>query len=173
MLYSVSGKKPKIANNVFIAPNASVIGDVSIGELSSVWFSAAIRGDSNSITIGRGTSIQDGAVIHVDARFPTVIGDNVTVGHQAVVHGSKIGNNVIIGMSATVMDGAEIGENSIVGGGTGIPEGKQFPPGVLILGVPGKVVRELKPEEIERIAYSARIYQERTKEYLQSFLPSE
>ncbi|SFJ81665.1 gamma carbonic anhydrase family protein [Thermoflavimicrobium dichotomicum] len=168
MIYSLSGKKPQIAENVFIAPNASIIGDVLIKELSSVWFSATIRGDINSITIGRGTSIQDGVVIHVDAKYPTVIGDDVTIGHQAVVHGCTIGNRVIIGMSATVMDGAEIGENSIVGGGTVVPEGKKFPHGVLILGVPGKVVRELKPEEIDRITYSARVYQERTLEYLRS-----
>jgi gamma-carbonic anhydrase len=168
MIFQILEKKPRIADNVFIAPNACVIGDVTIEEGSSVWFNATLRGDSNLIRIGKGTNIQDGAVVHVDAKFPAYIGDNVTIGHQAVIHGSKIGDNVIIGMSATIMDGAEIRENSIIGGGTIIPEGKKFPPGVLILGVPGKVVRELKAEEIERIAYSARIYQDRTLLYLKN-----
>lgn len=142
---------------VFIAENAVVKGDVEIGDDSSVWFNAVIRGDLDRVTIGKRTNVQDNAVIHVDEGFPTVLGDNVTVGHSAVVHGCVIADNVLIGMNAVVLNGAEIGEYSIVGAGA-VVTGKKFPERSLILGVPAKFVREVTDQEIELIERSWKEY---------------
>lgn len=169
MYYSLNEKKPVISENVFVAPGAKVIGDVAIEEYASVWFNAVLRGDTLGIRIGRGSNIQDGTIIHVDAKYPTAISNDVTIGHQAIIHGCTIGDRVIVGMGSVIMDGAQIGENTIIGGGTVIPERKSYPPGVLILGSPGKVVRELTPEEIEKIGQSAQIYKDRGRKYRNEF----
>ncbi|HPS89571.1 MAG TPA: gamma carbonic anhydrase family protein [Methanosarcina vacuolata] len=165
MIMNYKDKNPKISKTVFVADSADIIGDVEIGDYSSIWFNATIRGDQNKIKIGNRTSIQDNVVIHVDHVNEVQVGDNVTVGHGAVLHGCRIENNVIIGMNSTVLNGAEIGKNSIVGANALVPEGKKFPERSLIIGVPGKVKRELEEVEIEAISRNAEEYVELTKEY--------
>jgi len=142
-----------------------VIGDVEIGDLSSVWFNAVIRGDRNSIKVGNRTNIQDNVVIHVDSINVVQVEDDVSVGHGAVLHGCKIGNNVLIGMNSTVLNGAEIGKNSIVGANALISEGKKFPENSLIIGVPGKIRRETEDVEIKNIAKNAAEYVKSVIEY--------
>jgi len=145
-----------IHQSVKIFPGARVAGDVKIGEKSSVWYNAVVRGDIGSVTIGKYSNIQDNCVVH----SPTVIGDYVTVGHAAVVHACKILDKCLIGMNSTVLDEAKINENSIVAAGAVVTHGKKFPPGSLIMGIPAKVVRELKDEEMENIKNHAIRYAE-------------
>jgi carbonic anhydrase/acetyltransferase-like protein (isoleucine patch superfamily) len=165
MIMGFKGKSPKISGTAFIADSADVIGDVEVGDFSSVWFNAVLRGDRNKIRIGNRTSIQDNVVIHVDPVNGVQVGDDVSVGHGAVLHGCRIGSNVVIGMNSTVLNGAEIGENSIVGANALVPEGKKFPENSLIIGVPGKVKREIEEVEIEAIAENAAEYVELVMEY--------
>ncbi len=143
-------KKPKIHPSAYIAPTAVIIGDVEIGEGASIWDGAVIRGDVAFIKIGKNTNVQDNAVIHVDYGEPTLIGENVTIGHMAVVHAAKVGNNVIVGIHAVVLNGAEIGDGSVIGAGAVVTPGTKVPPRSLVLGVPGKVVRQ--GEDIEKMA---------------------
>ncbi len=156
---------PKISETAFIAKSAEVIGDVKIGALSSVWFNVVIRGDRSSIKIGNKTNIQDNVVVHSDPNDKVEIGDNVTVGHSAVLHGCKINDNVIIGMNATVLDGAEIGKNSIVGAGALIPPGKKFPENSIIIGVPGTIKKQTSEEDTNKIRDASEIYVKLAKEY--------
>lgn len=165
MILEYKGKKPKIPKTAFIADSAVIIGDVEIGDESSVWFNAVIRGDQNKIIIGSRTSLQDNVVIHVDNVHNVLIGDNVSVGHGVVLHGCKIGNNVIVGMNSTVLNNSKIGTDSIVGANALVSEGKSFPEKSLILGIPGKVKRELEADEIESISKNAEEYLELTREY--------
>lgn len=165
MIMNFKGKSPKISETAFIADSADVIGDIEIWDFSSVWFNAVLRGDRNKIKIGSRTSIQDNVVIHADPENGVQIGNDVTVGHGAVLHGCRIENNVLIGMNSTVLNGAEIGKNSIVGANALISEGKKFPENSLIIGVQGKVKREIKKFEIEAIAENAAEYVEFVKEY--------
>ncbi len=163
------GVFPKIHPTVYLSENVYVIGDVEIGEDSSVWFGSVIRGDVNYIRIGRRTNIQDNSVVHVTHEtHPTVVGDNVTVGHRVILHGCTLGNNILVGMGAVIMDGVEIEDYVIVGAGALIPPGKKIPSGVLVIGVPAKVVRDLKPEEIKLIEESAENYVRYKNEYLSS-----
>ena len=155
----------KIDSSAFIAPTAIIIGDVTIGPESSVWYGAVVRGDISPVVIGQGSNVQDGAVVHVDIGQPTTIGNGVTLGHGAIVHGCTIEDNVLIGIRAVVLTGAVIGANSIVGAGAVIPEGTVIPPNSLVLGVPGKVVRKLDDEHVERIRTYARHYVEYAKVY--------
>ena len=158
---------PKLGKNVFIAPSADVIGEVEIDDESSIWFQVVIRGDVNWIKIGARTNIQDQSCLHVTRKTcPLQIGDEVTVGHRVMLHGCTVGNRVLVGMSATIMDRAVIGDDSVVGAGSLVTEGKEFPPNSLILGSPAKVVRELKPEERGFLTKSAKNYVEDAKEYL-------
>lgn len=165
MIMNFKGKRPKVSETAFVADSADVIGDVEVGDFSSVWFNAVIRGDRNKIKIGNRTSIQDNVVIHADPENGVEIGNEVSVGHGAVLHGCKIGNNVLIGMNSTVLNGAEIGKNSIVGANALVPEGKKFPENSLIIGVPGKVKREVEKSEIEAITENAAEYVEFVREY--------
>ena len=168
------GWYPKIDPSVYVAPNATIIGDVEIGADSSVWFGAILRGDVHYIRIGSKTNIQDGAIIHVthytkpdrSDGFPTIVGDYVSVAHGAILHGCTIKNNVLIGIGAIVLDGAVIEENTIVAAGSLVPPGKKFPPGVLLMGQPAKVKRELTPEEIEKIKENALNYVKYKNQYL-------
>jgi len=165
---------PKIAKNVFVAPSADIIGNVEIGEDSSIWFGTVIRGDVHYIKIGARTSIQDLSMIHVthykksdmSDGYPTIIGDDVTIGHKVMLHGCKIGNGCLIGMSATILDGAEIGEGSIVGAHSLVTQNKKFPPRSLIMGSPAKVVRELRDEEVAGLIEHAKRYVEFKNEYI-------
>lgn len=159
------GKNPKISETAFIADSADVIGDIEIGDFSSVWFNAVLRGDRNKIKIGSRTSIQDNVIIHADPENGVQIGNDVSVGHGAVIHGCRIESNVLIGMNSTILNGAEIGRNSIVGANTLISQGKKFPENSLIIGVPGKVKREIEKSEIEAIAENAAEYVEFVREY--------
>lgn len=169
MIGEIKGKKPRIGKEVFIAENALVVGDVEIGDYSSIWFGCVVRGDSDSIRIGENTNIQDLSVIHVDKGIPAVIGSGVTVGHRCIIHGAKIGDNVLVGMGSVILNNVEVGENSIVAAGSVLPPRKVYPPGHLIMGVPAKPVRALTPEEIEEIKRYARDYGEHRKNYLSSF----
>ncbi|AZV46810.1 gamma carbonic anhydrase family protein [Nautilia sp. PV-1] len=166
---------PKIHTTAWIAPSADIIGDVEIGEDSSVWFGCVIRGDVHYIKIGKRTSIQDMSMIHVTHYekekkigdgFPTIIGDDVTIAHRVMLHGCKIGNACLIGMSATILDGAEIGDESIVGAGALVTGGKKFPPRSLILGSPAKVIRELTDEEVANIYKNAENYVKYKNDYI-------
>ena len=151
--------------SAWIAPGAVVVGDVTLGENSSVWFQAVLRGDTDPIRVGRRTNIQDGCILHADPGFPCQLGDGVTLGHRAIVHGAIVEDDVLIGMGAIVMNGARIGAGSIVGVGAVVTEGTIVPAGSLVLGLPGKVRRELTSEEIARNRRTAQIYVDRSREY--------
>lgn len=165
MLLKFRDNEPIVSKTAFIADSADIIGEVIIGENSSIWFNAVLRGDMDRIKIGERTSIQDNVVIHTDPSTPTDIGNDVTVGHGAVLHSCRIGNNVLIGMNSTVLDGVEIGENSIVGANALVPPGKKFPPNSVITGVPGKVRREATTEDAAMISENAAEYVELAAEY--------
>ena len=140
-------RQPLVHPTAFIAPNATVIGDVTIGEDASVWYHSVLRGDINRITVGRGSNIQDGSVLHLSAEFGCHIGDYVTVGHMAMLHACTIASECLIGMGAIILDGVEIGERCIIGAGALVTQGKIIPPGSMVLGSPAKVVRALSTEE--------------------------
>lgn len=144
-------KDPKIHETAFIADGAVVIGDVEMGPSSSVWFNAVVRADINFIRIGEGSNVQDNSVVHLADEFPCIIGDYVTIGHSAIIHACKIGNNCLIGMGATILDGAEIGENCIVGANALVTGGTIIPPSSMVLGAPAKVIRSLNNDEIENL----------------------
>ncbi len=154
-----------IEDSIVICPGAQVFGDVELGENVSVWHGAVIRGDTDSITIGNNSNVQDNCVVHCTRGFPVVIGDNVSIGHGAVVHGCILDDNVLIGMNATVLNGAHISKNSIVGAGAVVSEGKEFPEGSLILGVPAKAVKQLTPEQVQLIQNNADNYVKLSKQY--------
>jgi carbonic anhydrase/acetyltransferase-like protein (isoleucine patch superfamily) len=158
MVHDIGDKRPEIAKDAFIAWNAEVAGEVTLAEETSVWFSATVRGDLARITVGRGTNIQDGATLHVDAGLPLVIGDRVTVGHNAVLHGCIVEDDCLIGMGAVILSGARIGRESIVGAGALVTEGKVFPPRSVILGSPAKTSRSVDDAGVERIRENGRAY---------------
>ncbi|MGC8766741.1 MAG: gamma carbonic anhydrase family protein [Brevinematia bacterium] len=153
-----NGFSPRMGRDVYISENVSVIGDVEIGDESSLWFGSVLRGDICYIKVGSCSNVQDNAVLHVGYDLPVVIGNYVTVGHSAIIHGAIISDYVIVGMGAIVLDGAKIGSNVIIGAGTVVPPKMEIPNGVLVLGVPGKIVRELRQEEIEGIKVNALDY---------------
>ncbi|MFO8010177.1 MAG: gamma carbonic anhydrase family protein [Dehalococcoidia bacterium] len=157
--------KPRIHESVFIASGARIYGDVEIGRGASIWFNAVIRGDEGRILIGSNTNIQDNAVVHSDGTIAVEIGDNVTVGHCAVIRGCKLGNSVMVGMNATIMSGAEIGEYSTVGANSFIPYNKTFPPRSLIMGAPAKLVRELTCEETAVNDVTTQMYEQVIDKY--------
>ncbi|HZZ71008.1 MAG TPA: gamma carbonic anhydrase family protein [Pirellulales bacterium] len=158
MSLAIEFRPEGIDPTVFVARGAIVLGDVLIGPRSSVWFNAVIRGDSEAIRIGAGTNIQDGAILHADPGFPCVLGDHVTVGHGAIVHGAQIADEVLIGMRAVVLNGAQIGPHCLIGAGALIPEGFVVPPNSLVLGMPGRVQRALTEADHARIAHAASHY---------------
>ena len=159
-LYRLGQKTPKLPEDdrYWIAPGADIIGDVTLGDDVSVWFGAVIRGDNDPVTIGARTNIQDGAVLHSDDGLPLTIGADVTVGHKAMIHSCEIGDNTLVGIGAVILARAKIGKNSIVGAGALVPEGKEYPDGVLLIGQPARVVRELTPEQIGKLTHSAAHY---------------
>jgi carbonic anhydrase/acetyltransferase-like protein (isoleucine patch superfamily) len=157
-LYELDGKKPQLGADTWVADDAQVIGDVTLGDHASVWFGAVIRGDNEPIRIGRNSNVQDQSVLHSDYHKPLTIGDNVTIGHQVCVHGCTIGDNTLIGIGAIVLNGARIGRNCIVGAGSVVTEGKEFPDNSLIIGSPAKLVRTLDEEAARRLATSAENY---------------
>src|SRR5450755_206309 len=162
------GVWPTIAEDVFIAPGAVVIGDVTLHAGASVWYNTVIRGDSAPIVIGRGTNIQDNCTLHVDSDAPLTIGEECTIGHNAVVHGATLGDRVLVGINAVVLSHAKIGSQTLVGACALISERKQLPGRVLVLGAPAKVVRDLSEAEIENLAASAAGYSERAQDHRRS-----
>ncbi len=166
MLIAYKGIEPKVHATVFVEESARIIGDVEIGEQSSIWFNAVVRGDVNYIRIGKRTNVQDNSTLHVTKDiFPLIIGSDVTIGHSVILHGCTVRDRCLIGMGSIVLDNAEIGEDSIIGAGALVTEGMKVPPGSLVVGLPGKVVRALKPEEIARIAKSSLNYIEYARNY--------
>lgn len=165
MVISYKHYKPSIGKNVYISENSTIIGRCFIGENCSIWYNSVVRADDNEIIVGRGTNIQDGCVVHCANAYKTIIGENVTVGHNVILHGCTIGNNCLIGMGSAILDGAVIGDNVIVGANSLITSGKKIPSGVLVMGSPAKVVRKLTSEEIEEIRHSAEGYIMFSKEY--------
>ena len=164
-IYQLDEHIPDVAETAWVADSAEVIGRVTLGEGVSVWFNAVLRGDSDTLSIGAGSNIQDGSVLHADHGSPLVIGENVTVGHQVMLHGCTIGDNSLIGIAAVVLNGAKIGKNCLVGAGSLVTEGKEFPDGSMILGSPAKAVRQLTPEQIEALKMSAKHYIDNANRY--------
>ena len=157
-VYEVDGKTPQVDSTAWIADSAQVMGHVTLGPDASVWFGCVLRGDTESMTIGEGSNIQDLSVLHADHGMPLTIGRHVTVGHKVMLHGCTIGDESLIGIGAIVLNGARIGKNCLVGAGSLVTEGKEFPDGSMIMGTPAKVVRELTPEQIEGLRLSAQHY---------------
>lgn len=164
-IYELDGSAPRMAESAWVADNAQVMGNVVLGEDSSVWFGTTVRGDTECITIGRGSNIQDGSVLHADVGMPLTIGDRVTVGHQVMLHGCTVGDESLIGIGAIVLNGAKIGKNCLVGAGSLVTEGKEFPDGSMIMGSPAKVVRSLSPEQMEGLRQSAQHYIENAQRF--------
>jgi len=158
MLYALGGKQPVLAEPHFIAPEAVVIGDVHIGPNVSIWFNAVIRGDNDTITIAEGTNIQDGAVLHVDEGVPLSLGEFVTVGHKAMLHGCTVGKGSLIGMNAVVLNHAVIGENCLIGANALVTEGTVIPDGSLVLGSPAKVIKPLSDDAIKQMQLGTQSY---------------
>ena len=167
LIKEVRGHKPIFGANVFLAENATVVGEVQMGDHCSVWFNAVIRGDVHYIKIGDKVNIQDGAVIHCTyQKAATTIGNNVSIGHNALVHGCTIHDNVLIGMGAIVLNGAKIGSNCLIGAGALITENKTIPDGTLVVGAPGKIIRSLSGEEIMSLEQSALHYQQNAARFM-------
>lgn len=164
-LYAIEGKRPTLADDVWVAPSADVIGDAQLGEGASVWFGAVIRADNTPILIGARTNIQEGAMLHSDPGAPLSVGEGCTIGHHAILHGCTIGSNVLVGMGATILNNAVIGENCLIGANALVTEGKVFPAGSLIVGSPAKAVRELSPEAIAGLKMSAAGYAAKQRVY--------
>lgn len=171
MIASCFGKSPKIDSTAWVAPSADVLGDVTMGEHSSIWFQAVARGDVHWIKIGSYTNVQDGSVLHVtNGKFPLSIGDRVTIGHKALLHGCTVGNDCLIGMGAILLDGVEVGDNSVVAAGALLAPGKKYPSGHLILGSPAKAVRALTEQEKEEMIQQGwKNYHSYVAEYRKSF----
>ena len=164
-LYQLDDFKPAVSASAWVADSAEVIGNVTLGDNSSVWFGVVIRGDNEPITIGQGSNIQDNSVLHTDHDMPLVIGDNVTIGHQVMLHGCTIGDGSLIGIQAVVLNGAKIGKNCLVGAGSLVTEGREFPDGCMIFGSPAKAVRQLSPEQIEGLKMSAQTYLDNARRF--------
>lgn len=158
----LDGRTPQVAGTAWVAPTAAVIGDVTIGERTGVFYSAVVRGDTGSITVGDGSNLQDGVVLHADPGFACTVGSGVSVGHAAVVHGCTIEDDCLIGMGAVVLNGAVVGRGSMIAAGAVVLEGAQIPAGSLVAGVPGKVRRELTADEQAGVLENARRYTEIT-----------
>ena len=165
MKLQFNGVAPRINENAYVSESVDIIGDVKVEENVSIWFGARLRADMNKIVIGANSNIQENAVVHVDIESPVIIGENVTIGHSAIIHGCNISNNVLVGMGSIILNNAKISKNSIVGAGALVTQGKEFEEGVLILGNPAKAVRKLSEEEIKSIKRSADNYVALSKKY--------
>ncbi|WP_144510157.1 gamma carbonic anhydrase family protein [Bacillus sp. FJAT-22090] len=165
MIINFKGKKPELAPTVFVAPGVKIIGDVQVGDESTIWFNSVLRGDEGSIKIGKRCSIQDNSTIHLYEDAPVEIDDEVTVGHNVILHGCKVGKRSIIGMGSTILDHVEIGEECIIGANTLVPPGKKIPSRSLVVGSPGKVVRELNEKDFEIIQLSIDTYVQKGYDY--------
>ena len=164
-VYSLDDQTPQLADDAWVAESASVIGNVVMHEGSSVWFSAVVRGDNETIVIGKRSNVQDNAVLHSDPGSPLNIGEGITIGHQAMVHGCTIGDNTLIGIGATILNGAKIGKNCLIGAHALITEGKVISDGSMVMGSPGKVVKELGPHHIAMLQGGAEVYVQNAKRF--------
>ncbi len=160
MIFELDGHRPQIAEDAFVAHDANLIGKIVVGARASIWFGCTLRGDNELITVGEGSNLQENTVCHTDMGFPLIIGANCTIGHKAMLHGCTIGDGALIGMGATILNGAVIGEGCLIGAGALVTEGKVIPPGSLVMGAPGKVVRDLDEAARQRLIASALHYQE-------------
>lgn len=167
MIIEFKGQRPQIADNVFIAPNATIIGNVIIGEGSSVWYGAVIRGDAGQIRIGTGVSVQDNCVLHVNEREDTVIGNEIVIGHGAILEGCDIGDGSLIGMNATVLSGAHVGQQCVIAAGAVVREGQEIPDLSLVGGVPAKVLGQVSESLQKRIAGGPEHYRHAAQEYME------
>ncbi len=164
-VYALDGLAPKLADDVYIAPNAQVMGNVEMAEASSVWFGAVLRGDNDLIKIGARSNVQDNAVLHTDPGMPLTIGEGVIIGHQVMLHGCTVGDNTLIGIGATVLNGAKIGNNCLIGAHALITEGKEIPDNSMVVGVPGKVIRTLNEQQIAMLKLNAEVYVANAKRF--------
>jgi carbonic anhydrase/acetyltransferase-like protein (isoleucine patch superfamily) len=164
-LYQLDQHSPDLADSAWVADSAQVMGKVVLEEDASIWFGAILRGDNETLTVGRGSNVQDGTVMHSDPGFPLTVGENVTIGHQVMLHGCTVGDGSLIGIQSVVLNGAKIGKHCLVGAGSLITEGKEFPDGSLIVGSPAKAVKQLTPEQIEGLKRSAAHYVENARRY--------
>ena len=171
MIYELPGRKPTMKGDYYVAPNAAVIGTVVMEHGASVWWNCTIRGDSDVITLGENVNVQDGSVIHADEGTPVVLHRNVSIGHMVMLHGCTIHENSLVGIGAIILNRAVVGKNCLIGAGSLIPEGKVIPDGSLVLGVPGKVVRPMTPEDIALNTWIANHYVERAGQYRQGLKP--
>ncbi|MFM9968155.1 MAG: gamma carbonic anhydrase family protein [Burkholderiales bacterium] len=170
--YTLTGRTPEfLSTEYYLAPNATLIGSVTLEHQASVWFNVVARGDDEQITIGERSNVQDGSVLHADPGHPLILGKDVTIGHMVMLHGCMVGDGSLIGMGAVLLNGAKIGNGTLVGAGTLVPEGKVIPDGVLVVGTPAKIVRELSSEEIKNLAHIADIYVKRAKRYREELKP--
>jgi carbonic anhydrase/acetyltransferase-like protein (isoleucine patch superfamily) len=160
LITGIGGREPRVAESAFVAPTATVIGDVALGAGASVWYGAVVRGDVERITVGAHSNVQDNCTLHADPGFPVGVGERVSIGHNAVVHGATVEDDCLIGMGATVLNGAVIGAGSLVAAQALVPQGMQVPPGSLVAGVPAKVRRELTEEERQGITLNGTMYAE-------------
>ena len=170
-LYALGDRQPQLPEDgqYWIAPDANVIGDVTLLPRASIWFSSTLRGDSEPIVLGEGSNIQENCVVHTDPGFPCTIGTNVTIGHKVMLHGCTIGDGSLVGMGATVLNGAVIGKNCVIGAGALVTEGKEIPDGSVVMGMPGKIVGQVKEKHIEMNRHAAQHYQDRQEEYRTGF----
>ncbi|MEQ8291695.1 MAG: gamma carbonic anhydrase family protein [Roseovarius sp.] len=164
-IYTLDGHTPQLADDTWVAPDANLIGQVILEDGASVWFGATLRGDNEPITIGRGSNVQENCVMHTDMGFPLTVGENCTIGHKVMLHGCTLGNNTLIGMGATILNGAKIGNNCLIGAGALITEGKEIPDGSLVMGAPGKVIRQLDDKALQAVTAGALHYQENMRRY--------
>ena len=163
-LYSFEHRSVELrGEHHFIAHNATLVGSIVLEANVSVWFNVVIRADNDSVHIGEASNIQDGAILHIDPGYPMILGRQVSIGHKAMLHGCSVGDGALIGINSVVMNGAKIGAGSLIGANTLVPEGKEIPEGVLVIGSPGKIVRELKPQERENLLRIARGYVEQSR----------
>jgi carbonic anhydrase/acetyltransferase-like protein (isoleucine patch superfamily) len=167
--YSFEDRRVVCKGDYWIAPNATVIGSVMLENNASIWFGCVVRGDNDTITLGENSQLQDGCVVHVDPGFPVALGRNVSVGHMAMLHGCTIGDGSLIGIKSVILNGARIGKNCLIGANSLISEGKEIPDGALVIGSPGKVVRQLSGEEIAKINSFADHYVQKFKRYQRDF----
>jgi carbonic anhydrase/acetyltransferase-like protein (isoleucine patch superfamily) len=168
MFYDLEDKKIKNLGENWIAPNASIIGDVTLEKNTSIWFNVTLRGDIENIYVGEGSNIQDGSVLHTDPGYPLKIGKNVTIGHLVMLHGCTVGDNSLIGIGAVILNNARIGKNCIIGANALVTENKEIPDNSLVIGSPGKIIRSITDEEVKSITKNAIHYQENWKKYSKS-----
>lgn len=164
-IYALNGQSPTIDPSAWVAPDANVIAQVTLGAEVTIWFGCTLRGDNEPITIGAGSNLQENVVCHTDPGFPLLVGQGCTIGHKAMLHGCTIGDNTLVGMGATILNGARIGANCLIGAGALIPEGKEIPEGSLVMGMPGKVVRQIDQAGWARMRASAEAYRLKAREY--------